>query len=133
MMPHCGAEDFKVVQHPHGSWLLPGGHAEATPPSAGGRRGQKKPPEGSGGAGPPAAGTAHAGPGPPPPAGGAARVTKNPAGATRGVGSTETPQRSGAFEDTGDTLATADTHRDEAVLAADTLQLVQRLGGDEGA
>ena len=63
---------------------------------------------------------------------GTAGDTKKPAGTIRRVWSSETPQRSGAFEDAGDTLAATDTHRDEAVLATDTLQLVQRLGSDEG-
>src|SRR5574343_630197 len=38
-----------------------------------------------------------------------------------------------AFEDHGNALAATDTHGDEAVLAADTVHFVDRLGGDEGA
>src|SRR5574343_983834 len=37
-----------------------------------------------------------------------------------------------AFEDHGDALTTTDTHGDEAVLAADTVHFVDRLGGDKG-
>ena len=44
-MPHCGAIDFKVVQHPQGIW------PKATPPSPAPPVTQKNPPEVSGGFG----------------------------------------------------------------------------------
>src|SRR5574338_1312470 len=50
-------------------------------------------------------------------------------------GSLESPNvtHSDAFENCGNALTAADTHGHQGVLAADALQFVQRLGGDEGA